>query len=291
VFLCWENGVFDEQTLHVMFARPLTRRLSLGVTSDFRSYDAVSYSHRGGGVYSFYRSLVSDTSLIVQYGTNPLTYEHVMGLRASYDGELFETQLAYTYASLSNGRVYSPDSLSLRRDTLLQSGHAVALDVRTIRSQRTVARATIQYSQDLEKERRVVDDQGYYVNTRHGIVTVGRAAITTSTALTSRDTLQTAVRGSAERREFYDGRERTHQGIRFDAAYAHTWGAEHAGVGLSARAGYHAEMLQVETSGHYSGGSPVWHGAVRGWLGSQELTLYARATLSSTPRLWHASST
>jgi len=75
--LMWENGLFDENSLDVRFARPLGRHVSIGVFSNYRYMERGKYSHRSGGIYDFYSGFFTDTSLIVRDGFNPLTRNHV----------------------------------------------------------------------------------------------------------------------------------------------------------------------------------------------------------------------
>ncbi len=278
-FFAWENGVFDENTLHVLFARPVTRLFSFGVTSDYRSLRAGTYSHTRGGVYDSYRGMVDDTSFVVKQVTNPLSREHVVGIRAQYHGALAHGELGYTYLDLHNGRVFGSDTLPLGRDTLHQYSHNVALSLSTIGNNRLAVRGSARLNHDVERERRALDTEGYYVSSRGGTLTSAGAELTASLALSGSDTLSARARGSVGAREFYHDRGQIQTGLYGDIGYARTLGDSALGASVSAGLGFQFAQVNTETRGSPSTGALVWHGVAAGWLGAQRLSLSARRDL------------
>jgi hypothetical protein len=97
----WETGVFGGNVLAVRFVRPLSRRLSVNVFSNFRYLSGTRFSHDGNGISSFYNSLASDTSVLCNRGYNPLVNDYTSGIRTIWSGnngsELF---LGVKYAEL-----------------------------------------------------------------------------------------------------------------------------------------------------------------------------------------------
>jgi hypothetical protein len=106
--ILWENGVFDENLLGVRLARPFARKLAAAVFSNYRYFYGTFYDHRTGGVQSFYRGMIGDTSLINTGGRNPLVNEQSAGLRLTYAGprnSMFDAQ--YRYGDEKHEQVYS----------------------------------------------------------------------------------------------------------------------------------------------------------------------------------------
>ncbi len=103
----WENGVFGENVLDVRFARPLTRKLRVGVFTDYRRFAGKKYSHRAGGIYDFYASLVDDTTLVSHTGRTPLTDELASGIRMEWESDAGSRgHVSYHYADTENELVF-----------------------------------------------------------------------------------------------------------------------------------------------------------------------------------------
>jgi hypothetical protein len=275
-FLCFENGVFDENTLHVLFARPLTRRLSLGVSSNYRSLAATSFTHRRGNIYGIYRSLVDDTALVVKEGVNPLTREHVVGVHAQYAGNNTTARLQYRYLDLHNGRVYGRDSATVKRDTLHQYGHDAALRVASALSQRLDLHATLGLGMDVDHERRVLDPQGYTVLRRRGELLRLDGGLQMRLRPTAADTIVAETRAVFRNREFFHDRAQTQLNAAALAGYTRRFGSTQTGIDAGAKAGYALEQIGTESNGVRRGGALIWHAHARGWLGQQQASLYAR---------------
>ena len=99
----WESGVFSENILNVRFARPLSQHLQLAVASNFRYFSGTIFDHGSGDVYNFYRTMISDTSLIANIGRNPLVNEQNAGIRLAYSGSRWQQLFAaYRYSDTRN---------------------------------------------------------------------------------------------------------------------------------------------------------------------------------------------
>ncbi|MBN2035226.1 MAG: hypothetical protein JW768_00655 [Chitinispirillaceae bacterium] len=85
--ILWENGVFDENVLTVRFVRPLSRQLNIGAFSHYRFFKGTRFDHEGNGIYSFYESLVRDTSVLQNRGYNFLANDYTSGIRTTWEGK------------------------------------------------------------------------------------------------------------------------------------------------------------------------------------------------------------
>jgi hypothetical protein len=83
VLMWWESGVFDENALNVRFSRPLGRHVDLGAYSSYRYLQRDSYS-TSGSMKDLYDPFISDTSILVNRGINPLTREHISGAQVAW---------------------------------------------------------------------------------------------------------------------------------------------------------------------------------------------------------------
>ncbi|MBN1130927.1 MAG: hypothetical protein JXA71_18200 [Chitinispirillaceae bacterium] len=83
----WETGVFDGNIFAFRFSRPLSHRLAVNVFSNYRSFAGRPFSHDGNGIYEFYRSLVADTSTIVNRGYNPGINDYASGIQTVWSGK------------------------------------------------------------------------------------------------------------------------------------------------------------------------------------------------------------
>ncbi len=105
--ILWENGVFNENTLNIRFARPIAERFYLGIFSNYQYFRRQSFNHQAGGMYAFYKGIYDligyDTSYVSYRGINPLTDEHVTSIRLAWTAKNgTETRLSYKYADLDN---------------------------------------------------------------------------------------------------------------------------------------------------------------------------------------------
>ena len=105
--LFWETGLLGQSTVGVLFARPLTRSLDVGVHSTFRSFAGKRFDHTRGGIYQFYRDAAAEPDRVVRGGYHPLVNEHGAGVHlrlATPSGS--PGVLAYRYGDYKNNYPY-----------------------------------------------------------------------------------------------------------------------------------------------------------------------------------------
>lgn len=106
MLLYWENGAFNENTLAVHFCRPFSDALSMSLSSNFRHFEGMNYSHDNGDIYNFYQSLYyyapDQAEFIVNKGYYPQTDEQIstFSLRWEKKGTLLFG--SYTYGDMVN---------------------------------------------------------------------------------------------------------------------------------------------------------------------------------------------
>ncbi|MCU0608202.1 MAG: hypothetical protein MUF22_00345 [Chitinispirillaceae bacterium] len=83
----WENGVFGENIFAMRFMRPVTKNMTMNAFSNYRYFKGTPYNHDRNNVFSFYRSMVTDSSLLSNNGYNPLSTDFSSGARINWAGE------------------------------------------------------------------------------------------------------------------------------------------------------------------------------------------------------------
>jgi hypothetical protein len=273
----WETGVFSENILNVRFARPLSQHLQLAVASSFRYFSGTLFDHGSGDVYNFYRTMISDTSLIANIGRNPLVNEQNAGIRLAYSGSRWQQlYAAYRYSDTRNDlqNVFADTAggwpqLRWERltqyDNILEAGIErcgiagplfLDLNAGLDRNIHATAPLSLRLVAD-EGPRRGTDDR-YRVGVRPG---AGWAS----------DTAWLEYLGIAVDRRMYDTVRWTsgfHQG---SAGWEHAWSA------FSARGSAGAALMTRGDSMEYA-----WQGSarVRGTLFGQDADLYLQRAAS-----------
>ncbi|MBD3241125.1 MAG: hypothetical protein GF331_11110 [Chitinivibrionales bacterium] len=266
----WENGVFDENTLRVLFARPIARHLSVGISSNYRYFRGMEYSHRNGNVYGGYRNAVKDTSLIVNRGTNPPTSEHEVSVSAAWHDRI-KAHARYSYLDMHNGKSIIPDSSGVRWDTLHQYAHDVTVGLDSARVGGIGLQAKLLLRNETYREHRILDSRGAYVQRRGGEqLTVG-GALRGAIGLSDRDTLRIDLDSRYIHKGFYHPREWDLSHSTMTGGYARWFGGERTRADISLDFGYALETVNGE-AGH----GPIWHAHATGTHAGQRLDLFAR---------------
>ncbi len=266
----WENGVFDENTLRVLFARPVARTLSVGIISNYRYFKGKEYSHRNGNIYGSYRSAVDDTSLIANRGVNPLTNEHEISVSAAWHGQT-RAHARYSYSDMHNGKSHVLDSAGNRWDTLHHYTHDITVGLDSAHVGPLSLQTDLLLRNEVYREHRLLDSQGAYLRQRRGEqLTIG-GALRGAIGLSDRDTLNIRLDGRYARKGFYHLREwdLTHSTV--TGGYARQFGSERTRADIALDFGYTLETVNGE-----AGYGPVWNAHATGIHAGQRLDLYAR---------------
>ncbi len=269
-FLYWENGVFDENTLQVLFTRPLTRSISIGIGSNYRYFRGKEFSHSNGNIYGSFRSVVDDTSLIMNRGINPLTNEHIVRVETQYSGAT-DVGLSYTYLDLHHGRAYGRDSAALHWDTLHSYIHDVVAKVDTARLGRFAVHGGVQVRNHAERRVRLLDPSRAVLEGRSGEELSAKGYVSATTPLFGNDTAGVELETRTSRKTFYHGLEWLLSHNRIALSYGRTFGDEHKGLSLSGSAGH-----VFESADDHFGHTWVWRAMAQARLGRQLLSVYAR---------------
>lgn len=274
-FIFWENGVFGEAVLRVLFARPLSQNMRIGVFSNYRSFTGKEYSHRRGNIYpqyvSLYESAGWDTALVAHKGRNPLTREHVVGARTVWDGKEGErAELTYRYLDMKNDLALG-DLHSLRWDTLSRFRHQLRAGASGIGVGPLHLSAEGQLQSHVQRRKRVLDHTGLdLLNSRaHVLALDGRLGV--SRILYGGDTLQLTCRPQWQKRKDYYGSEWTIGRQRLTGEYVREWERGPLRGSIEAMGGHDFVTLN-DSSGHVW----VYGAAVRTNVLSHQLTLYGR---------------
>jgi hypothetical protein len=113
--LFWEggqnDGVFSEALLRVLFSRPLSERIGFALTSDYRYFRGMDYTHKRD-ITNLYDALYANNDFVADSGHNPLTREHIVGARIHWSTQSEATgHLDFRYEDLENEISYQ-DSAS-----------------------------------------------------------------------------------------------------------------------------------------------------------------------------------
>jgi hypothetical protein len=271
-FLSWENGVFGENTLRVLFARPFTPRLSLGVTSNFRYFSAKSYDHSSGNIHTSYTNLWGDSSLVAGSGTNPLTREHTAGARLQWTGrDGSEGYIRYNYLGLRNGRAYGPTSPTLSWDTVYQYVHDVGLSLAQVVAGPLRLDIDAFLRNDVGGSARVVSATPHTVQSELGKQFTAGGSLGAAANLSPADTLSATLESRYRRKTLYDNSEWNISESRAACAYGRHFGAGR--FEATARAGVGEYLTTINEQW---GSATTWNGRVSAALAGQTLALYAR---------------
>jgi hypothetical protein len=97
----WENGVFDESIVRVLFSRPVARSFDIAVESNYRYFRGKEFRH--GDIYDAYNQILEDSTLLIKRGKNPLTDEFVAGIHARWHGpRSMHARVSYYYEDTKN---------------------------------------------------------------------------------------------------------------------------------------------------------------------------------------------
>lgn len=266
----WENGVFGENTLRVLFARPVARSLSVGIISNYRYFKGKEYSHRNGNIYGSYRSVVDDTSLIANWGVNPLTNEHEVAVSAAWHGRT-RAHARYSYLDMHNGKSHVIDSVGNRWDTLHQYTHDISIGIDSAAIGPLGIQSELLIRNEVYRESRILDLQGAYLQRRGGEqLTIG-GELRGAVGLSDRDTLSIELDSRYIRKGFYHPREWDLTRSTAIGRYARRFGNEKTRADITLDFGYALETVNGE-AGH----GPVWNIHATGNHAGQRLDLYAR---------------
>ncbi len=271
VLMLWENGVFDENALAVRFARPLGRRVYLGVSSNYRYLERGSYSHTTGDIYNFYAQFVQDTSLIVHRGTNPLTQEHVTAGRVAWYGkEDACVEANYTYMDLHNDIAYEhADSLGtdLWWKERSQYTHRLGASAANLRAGMMgfTTRAFVQ--NDVSRMDAVTDSVGR--SPRQRGERFGYGAAGEPFAVLGRDTTRVGYRFCRDDKVRFDHSKWTVVRHRATLAHTHPYVLGRVAGDISGSAGYSA-LIVKDSLEH----TLLWKASVSAALGHQHLSVF-----------------
>lgn len=166
--ILWENGVFDENSLNLRFARPISRKIQFGIFSDYRDMSRKEFSHSRGGIYGMYKSIYEkaglDTSYISHTGTNPLTREHTASARIAWN-IINDTKLrfSYKYLDLHNdlafeGRLEDSSNDTLLWELLSQYSHNIETNLRNCKIGPVDIKGDLFFSKDLARTSPLIID-------------------------------------------------------------------------------------------------------------------------------------
>jgi hypothetical protein len=211
--LLWENGVFGESTLGVLFARPVAARTSLAVFTNYRHYDAQRFSHSAGNIGGIYSSLPTDSTLIVDEGRNPLVNEMVSGVRAVWLGDHgLAVRLSYRYLDLLDEAAYvrpasGGSSASEAWASVWQFCHAIDVGVDRVATGPLLSSVNGFLRSEVLTDVRGASAGGYGGSRQRGTSTWSGAGVRTSLPFFGRDTVSLCYNGRFENRELYDGEQ------------------------------------------------------------------------------------
>ena len=103
LYIFWENGVFNQNTLNLRLSRPLSPNLTLGAGSQYRFLNGQRFNHERNDIMNVYETFYADTSYIMNRGYNPHVDERSMDaalLRTNADSS--KLYAAFSYADLQN---------------------------------------------------------------------------------------------------------------------------------------------------------------------------------------------
>lgn len=272
-FLYWENGAFDENTVRAFIARPISRNLSVGIASNRRTFRGMAFDHRSGGVYSTFRGAVSDTSRIVDEGTNPVTDEHTVVITGQWRGKT-DAHVRYSYLDLRNGHAYGPDSTSHRFDTVYQYEHDISVGLDTLMLGPVRTSAELVLNQGIQREIRALDVYGAYLWKQRGEQKTAAAdlyAALDGAANTIAVRAESRVMRKEFYREFYRSRSWNLSHTRVTGSYDHRLDLGPIGLDMHAAGGH-----CFETAADRSGNAWIWNAAAVASLGGQELSVFGR---------------
>jgi hypothetical protein len=276
----WEGGlgaVFDQNFLNLRFARPLTRKVHLGIFTTTRILERQDFSHSRGGITPFYRDLYGffdvDTSLISTTGRNPLSNDRVATVRLARYGDAGEQmRLSYKYTDLHFDRAVSffdtAGSRSLLTwEELSRYRHNLSAGVRLVPAG-PVRISGDAYLQSLVVRTEPIDEYARERTAQRGEGGVQGAGVRAELPI-GRDTI--AVSGRIERssRTRYDSEEWSVVHATPELSYRRGMGIGDVNLGLGVRGGYDLVRAQDEEEG-----SARFQAEATGSWRGQELRLY-----------------
>jgi hypothetical protein len=279
MLMMWENGVFDENVLNVRFARPLSKRLHVGVFSNYRSLARQRYSHRRGGISAFYESIYMqlgiDTARMSYTGQNPLTREHIVGSRLRWsrqDGG--HLSAAYSYADLHNDIAVSlldtiSQEASLRWSERSLYRHDMRGGLHALRLGPLVLDAAAALRSDVHRLNPLWTADRNERGTNRSYAGRINPALPIAT-----DTISFLYRASAAYKTLYSGQMLKSQVHHATARYSHALSAGAASGAAYVEGGYEGARIDDDISIE-----PVWTAGVRGEWGGQRLALYAKRAM------------
>ncbi len=256
----WENGVFDENILTFRFSRPLTRRLTLNVFSNYRFFEGMDFDHNGNDVYSFYSKTASDTSLLSHEGYNPLVREYYAGADAHWKGSRAHTFFRIKYGDIANEIAIDRQTSSGRPVHALYSAYPLTITsgVSTRFDSPFFAIAEGEYiSSSMHWKRPPAT--GEMPLPERGRTTVGdlTAAMCAGLRFLDRDTLSAKFTGNRTLFQIGDSLEIESFNYRPEVSLTHLFGTPVFSVNAGGGAGYDIHLSDADTM--YE---PFWHGSL-----------------------------